>query len=134
MWARDISGATSGACVFMEVRVASAPWWFEACTYDDTSNDTLVGVARLADALCAEAGTEATCQAAQLRKGPRSSLVRLLAEYPLPVTGHEGYGKVSSVAMPWWSLRWCCDARTFVAGHQGFALLTLHRRISCGGV
>ena len=51
---------------------------------------------RLADALCVEAGTEPACQAAQLRKGPRTSLIRLLAEYPLSVTGHEGYGKVSS--------------------------------------
>jgi len=83
---------------------------------------TLRPVIRLADALCAEAGTESTCQAAQLRKGPRSSLVRLLAEYPLPVAGHEGYGKVSSVAMPMWP----CVV-VLMRKHSWPAIRVLHR-------
>ena len=104
-----INGA--GPMHFSGVRVPSALWRFMACNSGDTLLNTLRCVVRLADALCAEAGTESTCQAAQLRKGPRSSLVRLLAEYPLPVTGHEGYGKVSSIAMRWCAVRCRCHAQ-----------------------
>ena len=50
--------------------------------------------ARLADALAAEAGVEASCQVAQLRRGQQAMLVQLLAAYELPVTGHQGYAKV----------------------------------------
>ena len=54
--------------------------------------------ARLAAALCAEAGAEAACQVAQLRRGQRDALLRVLSAFPLPVTGHEGYAKVCSAA------------------------------------
>jgi hypothetical protein len=65
--------------------------------------------ARLADALCTEAGAEASCQAAQLRKAQRTKLVQLLADYRLPISGHEGYGKVSYVAIAHClCYRWLC--------------------------
>ncbi len=48
---------------------------------------------RLADALLAEAEVEPGRTLAQLRKEERARLVELLARYPLPWTGDEGYKK-----------------------------------------
>lgn len=48
---------------------------------------------RLADALLAEAEVEPARTLAQLRKEERVRLVELLARYPLPWTGDEGYKK-----------------------------------------
>lgn len=48
---------------------------------------------RLADALLEEAGLPTDRALAQLRKEERSRLVELLAAYPLPWTGDEGYKK-----------------------------------------
>lgn len=48
---------------------------------------------RLADALVQESGLAPGTSLAQLRKDDRARLVRLLAAYPLPVTGDEGYKK-----------------------------------------
>jgi len=45
--------------------------------------------ARLADALCAEAGLAAGARMAELRREQRGALVRALTAYALPVTGHE---------------------------------------------
>ena len=71
--------------------VNSIRWWMA----QHISLKSAAVAARLADALCHEAGAEPSCQAAQLRKGQRMKLVQLLADYRLPITGHEGYGKVS---------------------------------------
>lgn len=49
--------------------------------------------ARLADALIAEAGVDAQRTLAELRRDERSRLVTMLARYPLPWTGDEGYQK-----------------------------------------
>lgn len=49
--------------------------------------------ARLADAIAAEAGVEPGRTLAQLRREERTRLVELLARYPLPWTGDEGYKK-----------------------------------------
>jgi predicted Rossmann fold flavoprotein len=49
--------------------------------------------ARLAEALVAEAGVEEGRTLAQLRREERARLVELLARYPLPWTGEEGYKK-----------------------------------------
>ncbi|HEX7186029.1 MAG TPA: aminoacetone oxidase family FAD-binding enzyme [Thermoanaerobaculia bacterium] len=48
---------------------------------------------RLADALLAEAGVETSRPLHQLRREERRRLVDLLARYPLPWTGDEGYRK-----------------------------------------
>ncbi|MEW5931843.1 MAG: aminoacetone oxidase family FAD-binding enzyme [Gemmatimonadota bacterium] len=48
---------------------------------------------RLADALAAEARVEPGRTLAQLRRDERARLVELLARYPLPWTGDEGYKK-----------------------------------------
>ena len=48
---------------------------------------------RLADSLMEIAGVNADQQTSQLRKDARAALVRVLAEYPLPWTGDEGYKK-----------------------------------------
>jgi len=48
---------------------------------------------RLADRLLEEAGIEAARSLAQLRRDERGRLVELLARYPLPWTGDEGYRK-----------------------------------------
>jgi predicted Rossmann fold flavoprotein len=48
---------------------------------------------RLADALLAEAGIDPAQSLAQLRRDDRARLVELLARYPLPWTGDEGYKK-----------------------------------------
>jgi predicted Rossmann fold flavoprotein len=48
---------------------------------------------RLADALLAEAGLDPALSLAQLRREDRVRLVELLASYPLPWTGDEGYKK-----------------------------------------
>lgn len=48
---------------------------------------------RLADALAAEARVEPGRTLAQLRRDERTRLVELLARYPLPWTGDEGYKK-----------------------------------------
>jgi predicted Rossmann fold flavoprotein len=49
--------------------------------------------ARLADQLLEEAGLAQTRSLAQLRRDERARLVELLARYPLPWTGDEGYRK-----------------------------------------
>jgi len=49
--------------------------------------------ARLAEALCLEAGVEPRRGSAQLRREDRLRLVALLTRYPLPWTGDEGYAK-----------------------------------------
>ena len=49
--------------------------------------------ARLAETLAAEAGVEAARRTSQLRREERRRLVELLASYPLPWTGDEGYAK-----------------------------------------
>src|SRR5690606_28495591 len=57
---------------------------------------TLVGralPARLADRLLHEAGIDPASALARLERGPRRRLASLLAEYPLPWTGDEGYRK-----------------------------------------
>lgn len=48
---------------------------------------------RLADRLLGEAGIPQEMAAAQLDRARRRALVGLLTDYPLPVTGHEGYRK-----------------------------------------
>ncbi|HEY0093903.1 MAG TPA: aminoacetone oxidase family FAD-binding enzyme [Archangium sp.] len=48
---------------------------------------------RLADALLAEAGVDDARTLPQLRREERQRLVEVLARYPLPWTGHEGYKK-----------------------------------------
>jgi hypothetical protein len=48
---------------------------------------------RLADALLAEAGVDEARTLPQLRREERQRLVEVLARYPLPWTGHEGYKK-----------------------------------------
>lgn len=48
---------------------------------------------RLADTLLSEAGVPADRAVAQLRRAERMGLVELLARYPLPWTGDEGYKK-----------------------------------------
>lgn len=48
---------------------------------------------RLADVLIEEAGVDAHRTLAELRREERSSLVTMLARYPLPWTGDEGYRK-----------------------------------------
>jgi predicted Rossmann fold flavoprotein len=48
---------------------------------------------RLADALVAEAGVEPERTRSQLRREERARLVEVLARYPLPWTGDEGYRK-----------------------------------------
>jgi predicted Rossmann fold flavoprotein len=48
---------------------------------------------RLADTLMAEAGVDPGRTLAQLRREERAKLVELLARYPLPWTGDEGYKK-----------------------------------------
>lgn len=50
-------------------------------------------VARLAETLLAEAGLGPERKASQLRREERRRLVALLARYPLPWTGDEGYAK-----------------------------------------
>jgi predicted Rossmann fold flavoprotein len=57
---------------------------------------TLVGralPARLADRLLHEAGVDPASSLARLEREPRRKLATLLAEYPLPWTGDEGYRK-----------------------------------------
>jgi len=49
--------------------------------------------ARLAEALCLEAGVEPRRGSAQLRRDDRLRLVGLLTRYPLPWTGDEGFAK-----------------------------------------
>ena len=49
--------------------------------------------ARLADRLIQEAGVHPAESLARLAKGPRRRLAALLADYPLPWTGDEGYRK-----------------------------------------
>lgn len=49
--------------------------------------------ARLAEALCAEAGIGGEVHTAHLRRERRLELLRLLTRYPLPWTGDEGYAK-----------------------------------------
>ena len=49
--------------------------------------------ARLADVLLAEASVEAQRSLAELRREERARLVTVLAQYPLPWTGDEGYRK-----------------------------------------
>jgi predicted Rossmann fold flavoprotein len=49
--------------------------------------------ARLAEALCQEAGLERQVTCARLKREKRLSLVNLLTRYPLPWTGDEGYAK-----------------------------------------
>eukprot|EP00775_Hariotina_reticulata_P012270 gene12270-biopygen14168 len=51
---------------------------------------------RLAAALAAEVGV-AGCQLSQLRKVERQQLLAALTAWPLPVTGHEGYGKAEAL-------------------------------------
>jgi predicted Rossmann fold flavoprotein len=64
-----------------------------------TTGATLGGVVRavlpvrLADVLLAEAGLAPASRTSELRRDDRKVLVRLLASYPLPWTGHEGYRK-----------------------------------------
>jgi predicted Rossmann fold flavoprotein len=48
---------------------------------------------RLADRLVAESGVDPQRTPAQLRRDERVRLVEVLARYPLPWTGHEGYKK-----------------------------------------
>jgi predicted Rossmann fold flavoprotein len=48
---------------------------------------------RLADAILDEAGIDPSQSLAQLRRDDRARLVELLARYPLPWTGDEGYKK-----------------------------------------
>lgn len=48
---------------------------------------------RLADRLLVEAGVDAARLLAGLRREERSALVEVLARYPLPWTGDEGYKK-----------------------------------------
>jgi len=48
---------------------------------------------RLADAILEEAGVDPAQSLAQLRRADRARLVELLARYPLPWTGDEGYKK-----------------------------------------
>jgi len=48
---------------------------------------------RLADALIAEAGVEATCKVADLRKDDRLKLLDILTRYRIPIDGHQGYRK-----------------------------------------
>lgn len=48
---------------------------------------------RLADHLCAEVGVEPEARLSQLRRDLRRRLVTVLAAYPLPWTGDEGYKK-----------------------------------------
>lgn len=48
---------------------------------------------RLADALLAEAGVDATCKVADLRKAERLTLIEVLTTYRIPVDGHQGYRK-----------------------------------------
>jgi predicted flavoprotein YhiN len=57
---------------------------------------TLVGrslPARLADRLLHEAGVDPASSLARLEREPRRRLAALLAEYPLPWTGDQGYKK-----------------------------------------
>ena len=49
--------------------------------------------ARLADMLIAESGVDAERSLSVLRRDERAALVRVLARYPLPWTGDEGYKK-----------------------------------------
>src|SRR6202035_1537600 len=49
--------------------------------------------ARLAETLAADAGVEGAPRTSQLRREERRRLVELLASYPLPWTGDEGYAK-----------------------------------------
>ena len=48
---------------------------------------------RLADHLCGDAGVDPDTRLSQLTRAGRKSLVTVLAAYPLPWTGHEGYRK-----------------------------------------
>lgn len=48
---------------------------------------------RLAEWLLADAGIDAACQLAQLRREERRALIERLVRYPLPWTGDEGYRK-----------------------------------------
>lgn len=49
--------------------------------------------ARLAEALCADAGLPPDRRAAELRRAERLALIERLTSYALPWTGHEGYRK-----------------------------------------
>ena len=49
--------------------------------------------ARLADALCAEAGVPPETRVCELRREHRQRLLELLTAYRLPVDGHQGYKK-----------------------------------------
>jgi hypothetical protein len=51
---------------------------------------------RLAAALCAEAQVDGERRVAELNKGERLRLLRLLTAFPLQCTGTEGYAKVGS--------------------------------------
>ena len=54
--------------------------------------------ARLADALCAEAGVEPGAQIAQVAREPRARLIELLTARVLPVSGTLGYEKAEATA------------------------------------
>ena len=54
--------------------------------------------ARLADALCIEAGVEAGAQIAQVAREPRARLIELLTARELPVSGTLGYEKAEATA------------------------------------
>lgn len=59
-------------------------------------------VERLARALCAAAGIDATAPLGRLTRGERQTLTRTLVDYPLPVTGTRGftYAEVTAGGVP----------------------------------
>jgi predicted Rossmann fold flavoprotein len=88
--------------------------------------------ARLADALCAEAGLPPGRRAAELRKAERAALVAALTGYEVAVRGHEGYAKaeVTGGGLPLAELDVSTMASRRAPGlHVAGELLDVHGRI-----
>ena len=79
--------------------------------------------ARLASALCAEAGIADIARVADLPKGNRDLLLDALVQYKLPVTGHQGCVASSvcispRVAMHWTTHRTAATTRRLAIGNM----------------
>jgi predicted Rossmann fold flavoprotein len=88
--------------------------------------------ARLADALCAEAGLPPGRRVAELRKAERVALVAALTGYEVAVRGHEGYAKaeVTGGGLPLGELDVSTMASRRAPGlHVAGELLDVHGRI-----
>ena len=83
--------------IFVQWTPHDAEYWHALLLrYSPSSIGTLIRKAlpsRLADALMQEAGVQPEQTTAQLPKDARVRMVQALTEYPLPLTGDEGYKK-----------------------------------------